>query len=531
MFYGKLSQGLAFGEGLEWRGSGWGLPPLWPAVLSLAWHFRSVPHGYGVAKVIGTLICSATIVPVWLLGRAVVGPRLALAAALLSVLGSWMCVTSYLVSENLAFPLATASLACTTMAVRDTRNRWILASGAFAVLAAAARTQMLALGVILLLALVLDVVRQPAGARRARVAARPVALWATLGVIVAGMLLAFVVSPGLTNYDVVAHHASISGIASTTGRHAASSIVMFAFLPVVAAVALMMRGANWRDEQVGPLLVTLVAAVVVLYPLVGRFEVWATHGSPVERYVMYLAPLLLVALVAAPGRIGRVPAFVAAAALVAALFAVPVTQNYIEQPALYGMQKRLFELAPFAHEHLRLSLVLAAIPIVGFGTIALSSRRYAAQGLAFAIVVTGALMVAQTWTSQHAEIALERSARPRALAAQLDWVDRRAQGDVAMFAVDKPEPLRGNSDLYTEFFNRNVKYLFVAGSSGPGACLVAPAHDGSLERRGGNCPATWPREYVVLNGPRRIALHGGQVLARSRGDLLVRIPPGPPSVR
>ena len=31
MLYGKLSQGLAFGEGLEWRGTDWGLPPLWPA--------------------------------------------------------------------------------------------------------------------------------------------------------------------------------------------------------------------------------------------------------------------------------------------------------------------------------------------------------------------------------------------------------------------------------------------------------------------------------------------------------------------
>src|SRR4051794_27893248 len=52
LIYGKLSQGLAFGDGREWRGSGYDLPPLWTSVLSLAWH-GSVPDGYGTAKTLG----------------------------------------------------------------------------------------------------------------------------------------------------------------------------------------------------------------------------------------------------------------------------------------------------------------------------------------------------------------------------------------------------------------------------------------------------------------------------------------------
>src|SRR4051794_11351111 len=204
MLYGKLSQGLAAGDGLHWRGSGWGLPPLWPVVLSLAWHFGSLPDGYGVARVLTALLAPTVVFPVWLLARVFVGPRLALVPALLSVAGAWMVVTSYLVSENLAYPLATASLACTVMAVRDTRMRWLAASVAFAALAALARTQMLCLPVILLLALVLDVVRQPAGARRARLDSRPRALWIVLAIAVAGGFLAFIVDPHLTNYDVLA---------------------------------------------------------------------------------------------------------------------------------------------------------------------------------------------------------------------------------------------------------------------------------------------------------------------------------------
>jgi hypothetical protein len=508
MFYGKLSQGLAFGRGLEWRGSDWGLPPLWPSVLSLAWHSDSVPHGYAVAKVIGALVAPLAVIPTWVLGREIVGARPALVPALLTAAGSWMCVTSYLVSENLAFPLATASLACTVIAVRDTRSRWIAASAAFGAVAALARTQMLALGVILLLALVLDVVRQPRGARRARIAGRPRWVWIALAVVVVGGLLAFVVKPGLTNYDVLEHHASVGDIASTTGRHAVSAIVMLAFLPVVATLALMLRPANWRDDVVGPLLVTIAAAALVLFPLLGRFEAWATSGSPVERYAMYLAPLALVALVAAPGRISRAGAVAAAVVVVVALFASPITHNYIEQPALYGIQKRLFELSPFARDHLKLSLVFAAIPICGIGALALTTRADAAAGLALVAGVTGALTVMQTATSQHAEIALERDARARVLPAQLDWVDRHARGPVALLAIGDPQPLRGNSDLYTDFFNRKITRLI---SETPGA-------------------APGSREYVLTPGSKQIRFRGQVVLAKTVRGTLIRVPAGAPPV-
>jgi hypothetical protein len=530
MFYGKLSQAVAAGDGLEWRGSGWGLPPLWPVVLSLAWHFGSLAEGYGIAKVVGALIAPLCAFPLWFLGREIVGPRLALLPVLLCMLGAWMTVTSYLVSENLAFPLATACLTCTVASLRDTRTRWIAGSAGFAVLAALARTQMLALGVIVLLALVLDVVRQPAGERRVRAMARPPVVWGGLALVVAAGLSAFVAKPDLTNYDVLAHHVSVSEVASTTGKHAASSIVMFGFVPVVAALALMMRPANWRDDRVGPLVVTIAATAVVLFSLLGRFEAWATSGSPVERYAMYLAPLLLVALVAAPGRVTRTAALLSAAIVVVALCAAPITRNYIEQPALYGMQKRLYELGPFARDHLRVSLVLAAIPIAGAGAVALSARRFASVGLSIAVVLTGALMVMQTWAAQHAEIALERSARPQVLPPRLDWVDRAANGPVAMLAIGKAQPLRGSSDLYTDFFNRGVVGLFSTMPSGSGECLVHVEASGVLTLRKPRC-APWVREYVLLAGPWRATFYGQrQVAATQHNGTLISLPRGAPRI-
>ena len=529
MFYGKLSQSIAAGDGLQWRGSSWGLPPLWPLVLSVAWRFGSVPDGYEVARVLTAVVASTVVLPVWLLGRAFLGPRLALVPALLAVAGAWMEVTSFLVSENLAYPLATASLACTVTAVRDTRSRWLVLSAAFAVVAALARTQMLALPVILLVALLLDVARQPRGRRRARIAARPRALWTGLALVVVGGMLAFILDPGLTNYDVLAHHASVADVASTAGRHAASSVVMLAFIPVAAVAALMMRAANWRDDAVGPLLVTISAAVIVLYPVLARFEAWATHGQPVDRYAMYLAPLFLVTMMLAPNRIGRGAAVVAAVGVAAALLAVPVTSNYIEQPALYGMQKRVFELG-FHDEHLRAAVVLAALPITLGGALLLATRSRVAAGLAMAVAMTAAVMVAQGWTSQHAEIRVENSAAPLVLPKPLDWVDRRTNGPVALLAVGKAEPLRGNADLYTEFFNRKVMYLFATEPAGVGECHVGLGPRGYLEREGGRCPA-WPREYVVLERSLRLAFYGEErVAASSPSARLVRLPPGRPRV-
>jgi hypothetical protein len=403
-----------------------------------------------------------------------------------------------------------------------------VASFALGILAALSRTQMLALPVILLLALFIDIGRQPRGQRRARFHARPRALWIGLGVIVAAGLLAFIVKPDLTNYDVLGHHASVSDVASTAGRHGASSIVMFAFIPVAAVAALMTRASNWRDEHVGPLLVTIAAGVVVMYPLLGRFEAWATRGNPVDRYAMYLAPLFLIAMLLAPGRVSRRAAVASGLGVVAALFAAPITNNYIEQPALYGMQKRVFEAGFFDH-HLRLAVVLVALPITIGGVLLLTSRARVAAGLAGAIALTAAVMVMQSWTSNAAEINLEKGAAPLFLPKPLDWVDRYADGPVAMLAIGRGEPLRGNADLYTDFFNRKVKYLFSTQPVGTRECELDFAARGFFKTNSG-CPP-WPRNYVLLERSVRLTFYDQRVVAETaRNGTLVQLPPGRPRV-
>jgi hypothetical protein len=530
VLYAKLSQSFADGHGLSWRGTGWELPPLWPVVLSIAWHFGSTPDGFAAAKVLGAMLASTAVVPVWLLGRELVGPRRALLAALLSIAGAWMAVTSYVLSENLAYPLGTAALASTAMAIRRPQQvRWVIWSLVFSLAAAGSRTQMLFLPVVLAVALVLDVVRQPAGERRARIDARPRALWIVLLAGVGVLLLAFVVNPRLTNYDVVAHHVALGKLAKTTGQHFLTSFVLFACIPVAAVAALMARKENWRDDVAGPLLTTIAAGVVVVFPLVGRFEAWATDGRTVDRYGMYLAPLFMLGLIVAAGRIGRRAAIAAACLVSFALLLLPMSKNYIEQPGLFGAQTRVSALGGFFGDHVLLGLMLIGLPLTVGGTLALTNRRRQALGIGIGVGLVLVLMVAQAWTSQKKEIDLIAKFRNQIAAPQLDWVDSRVHDRVAGLDIGRPQRLVGNPDLYTDFFNRRVRDMYATVDVG-GACRVKLGSDGALSTSPGHC-RDWPRYYVIQRAPFTATLKGQQVLTTTpRHGTLVRVPPRPPRV-
>ena len=266
---------------------------------------------------------------------------------------------------------------------------------------------------------------------------------------------------------------------------------MVAVIPVAVVVALMARGANWRDNRIGALLVVIASAVLVLLPVVARFNAWATHGIPVERYTMYLAPLMFVALVVAPGRIGRRGALISAAVVVLSLLAVDSPKNYLEQPAVYGTQTRLDKVASFFGDHVGLGDLLVT-PITLGVVYALTARRRAA-GLAIAAAVIAAILITQSWTTQSAQRDIVRHGRQTALPEHLDWVDRAADGPVAMLSVAKQQPWRPNIDLYTEFFNRKVKYMYSTLDIGNGACDVRVQARGYLKKNTGYCgsfPAT-----------------------------------------
>jgi hypothetical protein len=503
---------------------GVGYPPLWPLLLSWVWHFGSAVQGYQLAKVFGAVLCSTVVIPVWLLGRELVGPRLALIPAALCVTGAWMMMTALIVSENAAFPLATASLACTVMAVRDTRARWVLASLAFAVPAVLARTQMLVLPVILVLALVLDVARQPSKSRWERITARPRWLSALLVAGVVVMLVGYAADQHLTGYPILTFRVTLGQALGAAGRQAITAINMFAFVPIVAAVALMARGENWRDDAVGPVLVTLTAGVVVLLPVLGFYEAH-TPGYPVDRYMIYLAPLLFLALVMAPGRVGWRTALVAAVGVAIVMAWTPLTNDQLELPALLGTQRRLGALG-LAHGGLRVGFVVLALLVAGAGAVALTWRERR-HGLGAAVALVAAVMVTQAWTSQAVEIDLDKLARSTLAPPRLDWVDRHVDGPVGELNLALPQSLVLRN-AYTEFYNKSVDRMYAVPYTYH-ACQISLTTDGTLMQAGGPTCAPWPR-YLVIQRTRVFpTLAGQQVLAATaQQGWLVKIPAGPP---
>jgi hypothetical protein len=516
MFYAKLSQALASGHGLSWRGSDHGIPPVWPILLSWVWHLGSVPQGYVIGKAFGAALASTAVVPVWLLAREFVGPRLALVPALLSVAGAWMCMTSYLASENLAYPLATIALACTVMALRRPGLRWIWAAVGVGAVAGVVRTQLLVLPVILVLALIIDVLRQSPGERVERFDARPRWVWVVLIGSVAAGLLAFVIKPDLTHYDLLAHHASVGKVAKTTGQYAISSVILFGVIPAVTALALMAQKSAWRNDRTGPVLATLLASIVVLFPVLGRFGAWATAG-PVDRYNMYLAPVVMLAFVLAPGVLRRWAAVIVGSVATLALLLVPISPNYVvEQPALYGAEKRVHDIAPFFAHHIRLGLVLIALPIVVVTMLAVtSSGRRQTRGFVAACLVVVGFMIAQTWTTQNAVIGAIRAARTAAAAPQLDWVDRHVRGPAALLDLGQPHVIGGafspgNNEQNTDFFNRRLNDAYSTVEIG-GGCRIALKPNGSLSPGSGACPP-WPRYLVVEAHPFKPTLYGARTL-------------------
>src|SRR5690242_4519373 len=88
--YGHLSQSLAHGEGLTWRGDPQRLISLlYVLVITPAWWLGSTVTGYSAARIIGAALLCTVAIPVWLLARTLLTTSLALLAAALVLAGGW----------------------------------------------------------------------------------------------------------------------------------------------------------------------------------------------------------------------------------------------------------------------------------------------------------------------------------------------------------------------------------------------------------------------------------------------------------
>jgi hypothetical protein len=463
--YAHLARGLADGTGFTWRGQEVGqstalyvyfLTPFWAL-------WRATPDAYAASKVAGAVALCLQVVPVWLLARTLVGARLAVAPAALSVAGTWMVASAFTATEVLAYPLTTAGL-CTAVLGLQRRDRRLAALAiVFAGLAAWARIQMAVLVPVIMLAYALDVVRVPRPARRARLIVHGPILGVT-GALTVAMLLVAVAAPGLAGdyATVFDYHAPLGQIVQRSALQLLELTVLAGFVPVLLAGMAAAAPSLWRDERVGPLLAVFWTAAIAtavqtgFYILGDAGDVTGDSATGIERYMAYAVPLsfvLMITLLVGPGLL-TARRFLTAGALALTLLALPRAAQFGIEAALWSTAHRVRELTGAGSG---LGAAALGVLLVGLAWAAHHRLRNCrgGAGLAVAAIVL-AVLVAQAqpmWTGLLQQTRADRAQLPH----DLQWLDHHGGGPVALLVVT------GNSPQFAavDQFNRSITQAFV----------------------------------------------------------------------
>jgi hypothetical protein len=455
--YAHLARGMADGTGSAWRGAPISqTAALYVYFLVPAWALLSSSvDAYHATKVAGTVVLCAQVFPVWWLARDVLGGdrRLALVPAVLALLGTWMLTGAEIVTEVLAFPLATAALCCAVMALRRPGSRlgWV-ALGLLA-LATWARIQTAVLVPALLAAFLIDVGRQPTPAdRELRLRAHAPYL------IVCGAGFLFAALVALAAPDAFGDYGGFFDARPSLGKVMDKSALQLAelaavagFLPVLLAAGAVVSGRAWRDDRAGPLLAVFWPAALATVLLSGFFLAGYPQAvSAIGRYVTYAVPLALVLLVVLlRDRAALLPAASWVVAALGALLLVlrPAVQMMGEERATWGLAYRLHQGAGVG---VAVGLVVASLVLVALA--ALAPRRRAAV---VAAVAVGLVLVVQSQAAWWQMTTTGTSFRS-VMADDLEWVDHHATGDVALLAITQNAPQFDDID----FFNRKITQAY-----------------------------------------------------------------------
>jgi hypothetical protein len=413
-----LAQSLAAGDGLSLRGETTFFPSPLPALAQApAWLVGDVPTAYALAKVLNALVMSAAVFPAFWLARMLVRPSFALLAAGATVAAPAMLYSSYLLSEALAYPVFLATVGVLVRALARPSPLWgalVLAASAVAV---GTRVQF----AVLPLAFALLVLARPRDLRRHVV---PLGGFAVAGaaVVLAGSgALGSYSGLGLVEVDL----AAILKWAALTGVLLPFGAGLALFPGAALGLSLLALRPHDRAEAAFARLALLVSAAFLLQAgLIAADE----SARPLERYVIYLAPLLVVAFFAyvergAPWRRGYV-ALAVVLGLAAWAVPFPTLADYrfsFDSPVLsaYGT------LADWGG-NANAATVFAGLPTLV--AIALALTRLTHRTATFAATAAIAVLLGTGVVAAAGDHAMTERARTAWTPSQPDWLDELRAG-------------------------------------------------------------------------------------------------------
>ena len=448
---------------------------LYPLVLMPLYRVLDTPSAFHAAHAINAALMASTAIPAFLLcRRLVVSSALALLAAAITVAVPWVALSTMLVTETIAYPAFMWALLAMHRALVCPGARTYAWTALALAAAYLARTQFIVLAPVFVVAAAGTCFAVPT-AEWGSALRRHRTLWlACAGVAAIGLAL---VAGGHAGTLLGNYRFAVGGLSATPAEYlgtAATLVVSVGLgvgvLPLVAASAwapAAIRRGDTSDRMAFAVLGSVVTAALVVFA-----TVYITTYSGGDRYVFYIAPVLVLAATAAlEDRRDLTVRFVGSGIAIAVLALVvslpdqifhasPVATLY---PVLEDWSKKA--LSPFALAPGRNIMVAggAGLAAAGLVVAARVGPRAAAPAL-------GAVLVFCVVATGHA---LDRGVDNQVggvpttdgRAGWGDWIDRSVRSGASVGLVISPigNPyMSGRTWWDAEFWNASVDRVFVA---------------------------------------------------------------------
>jgi hypothetical protein len=519
---------------------------LYPLLLAPLFHGALVPSALHHAHLLNAFVMSSASIPAYLLARRVTQSlRLSYLAAALSVCIPWIALSSFLMTEVIAYPIFIWTILALQYATVSPRARNDVLLVFALMVATLARTQFAVLLVVLPLALFSHhFVFAPAGRLWPRVRAavrdlvsahRELALaYAALVVVGVALVAAGRLASALGTYSVTAEGNLLpSGMGRSLLEHLAPIGLGLGILPFVAGVAWLLTalvGSRSREQQAFASIATL--AIAVLLVEVTSYDLRFGQGRLHDRYLFYVVPLILIAFgaVLRERQWPRWSLGISASLLVASFAVAPVIryEKFNVDSPVAVLNDSLLDLTGSV-TGARLLLALATIVVTTLFLLAsiFLSRRQVVMLLVATAVLT---IPIQSGLAFNRLLTVDgTSGRPITLdqGVVFDWIDRKLGPAATVTMIPYPF-LYGNyweNVGYwwnVEFWNASVERAAVYEGAFTGTPETFPQVALNFDRSNGHANAS-PSNYSVQAVAETRFQLAGEVLGEDRGVTLVRV--------
>ncbi len=496
-----------------------------PYLTAPAWWLHPVSTAYGAIKYLQALAMALAMFPAYGIARYVVSRPWAIFAAVATIAAPALSYAPILVEEPWAYPVSTLAFYLIVRAVARPTWGTLGLAAAGCILAAATRSQLVAIGGAFALCL-LVLGCQTGWMRRWRTTWTRfdlVGAW----VLALGAVLAFSAFMGHRSAEWATTTALWKGRIFDYGVWAIGALAIgCGILPLIATLAVLARPrVDWRQPGFRAFGTVTAAALVSLcwYAGVKGAYLSTTFSSlVVERNLMYLYPLLFTGTaVLLARRDARWWAVLPAGAVV--LYLVSATPTRLDQFPYYeahGLSILAFLNRELSWPSGRIDTALVVVVIVAtLAALVLrplsarSARAARTVAAVLAVLVVGWSLTTEIYASIGEHDFSKRMAQNNFNPP--DWVDRAVHGGtVTALSQQITDP---TGIWLLEFWNRSLKRSWSTDGTGPGP---GPTLTPDLVRRDGTL---WPApgtDYVLAyNG---VALQA-PVVARRRGTVLYHI--------